>query len=209
MYKKIALTIMFFSLTAPSFGSWYTETNVYEGNIQVNEDNSFRLEGNCGSKVYTKTDSGPDWSKIYIGMSTYVYGVSHFGNNVIAKNLNTAANSFAGELNGIKPGEIASSGIASEILNVNTDCSSASNRKIESSTKNYEPSTTVSFFVMITNYVKVYMHNSMGKKTTKISKGKLTQGLYRIQVDNTNIIKSMYYYKLETDDGTVTKKWFS
>lgn len=211
---KVFAILLAALITAPGWEFSFDTGN--DGFITA-KNSDFTLKGNFGSSVFA-TDYGTDNSKVYCGFSSYIYGVTHYGLNINADNTARAVmNHINSKLDEIKFNNIPISGSIDESLNSlykNLNAASVifnKNRKnLEKSGEklNLEPVTTVKYIVKITNFVKLSAKNKNGKKTYNISKGRLTQGLCSIKVDNTNISRSIYYYKLETDEGTITKKWF-
>ena len=180
------------------------------------KSSDFTFNGNFGNSVYA-TDNGSNGNKIYFGVSSYVYGVTRYGNGINTEYSSRAVqNHVNSRLDGVQLNNSPIGGSVEETINAlykNWSSALASirgakNREVKDNFLNFEPVTTVKFLVKITRFVKLSMQNKDGRKTYNITKGKLTQGLYNIKVDNTNITRSIYYYKLETDEGTVTKKWY-
>ncbi len=195
---------------------WKFSSGANDASLVSVKNSDFTFNGNFGNNVYA-TDYGTDNNKIYIGVSSYIYGVSRCGKNINTEYSSRAVKSSIGRLDGIQFNNSPIGGSVEETINSlykNWSAALVSIHGIKNnvikneSFLNPEPVTTVKFLVKITRFVKLSVKNKGGKKTYNVSKGKLTQGLYSFKVDNTNISRSIYYYKLETDEGTVTKKWF-
>lgn len=214
LYKFRILAVLLAALiTVPGWVFNYETGN--DGFITA-KNPDFTFKGNFGNSVFA-TDFGSDNTKIYIGLSSYIYGVTHYGININAEgNARAVVNHFNRKLDD-RLSSVSIGGSIEETLNSlckNWNAAALNlNEKRKNSIKNneklnLEPVTTVKYIIKVTNFVKFSAKNKNGKKTYNISKGRLTQGLCSIKVDNTNISRSIYYYKLETDEGTVTKKWF-
>ena len=202
------LLIAVFIVSGWSFGTdSNTDLPIFAGT------SDFFLNGNIGNSVYA-TDYGTNNNKIYIGISSYIYGETKYGKEV--NPLRAVKSTINGRLEGVKFINNPIDGSVEETVNaLYKNWNSAvkgihgeKNGKKYFKKLNLEPVSTVKFIIKVTRFVKLSIKSKGGKKTYDISRGKLTQGLYSFQVDKTNISRSIYYYKLETDDGTVTKKWF-
>lgn len=215
LYKFRIFAVLFAALiTVPGW-----EFNFETGNdgLITAKNSDFTFKGNFGNSVFA-TDFGSNNGKIYFGISSYIYGVTHYGVNINAdKTARAVMNNINRKIDEIPFNNVPISSSIDETLNSlykNWNAASLNlGEKRKNSEKNIdklnlEPVTTVKYIVKITNFVKFSARNKNGKKTYNISRGRLTQGLCSIKVDNTNISRSIYYYKLETDEGTITKKWF-
>lgn len=210
---RIFACLLIAFLTLP--GWKFTSGSNDAGFVNI-KSSDFTFNGNFGNSVYA-TDNGTNGNKIYFGVSSYIYGITHYGNSINAEYSSRAVQNHvnskleSAQFNNSPIGGSVEETVNALYMNWSNSLASiqgAKNYELKDKFLNFVPVTTVKFLVKITRFVKLSMHSKNGKKTYNITKGKLTQGLYNIKVDNTNISRSIYYYKLETDEGTVTKKWY-
>ncbi len=149
--------------------------------LQKMMSDSFSFNQNFDNNFFITTNSGTDWKNITFGFSTYVYGTSSYATNAYAES------SLEGQ-----PGASGRSDKGKEECN-KTNCG---------------PVTTVSWILKITKYINLQIKEIDGKRTVKISRGKLTQGVYSITLEGSEFKKSLYYYKLESPLGVTSRKVF-
>ena len=198
--KIISFLTLFFLLFSPIQAKWqhYIECNDAEL-PRVSED-SLSIEEHNENRVFITTDSGENWKNITIGISSYYYGFSFNDketNEKTADNADLTTNDDSGILSSIKG---LSSGQSDEFLSEN---STINNQEDLGAAK------VISYLVKITKYIKYNIYSTGGKESVKVSREKLTQGLYNLKFNGSDAVKTFNYYKLETDKGTFKKEWFS
>ncbi len=151
--------------------------------LQKMMDDSFSFNQKFDNNFFITTNSGEDWKNITFGYSTYVYGTSHYTTDAYAESS--------------LPGQREASGFSDK-----------GKEQTRSSETNCGPVTTVSWLLKITKYVNLQIKEINGKRSVKISRGKLTQGVYSIRLEGSEFTKSLYYYKLESPLGVTTRKVF-
>jgi hypothetical protein len=151
--------------------------------LQKMMDDSFSFNQKFDNNFFITTNSGEDWKNITFGYTTYVYGTSHYGTDIYAESS--------------QPGQREASG-----------CCDKEKEQIKSNPSKSGPVTTVSWLLKITKYVNLQIKEIDGKRSVKISRGKLTQGVYSIRLEGSEFKKSLYYYKLESPLGVTTRKVF-
>ena len=70
----------------------------------------------------------------------------------------------------------------------------------------FNPSTKIRFAIPESGQVKLNVYNSIGQKVTELVNTNLTAGTYESTWDAQNIAGGVYFYKLETDNYSETKK---
>lgn len=149
--------------------------------LQEMMSDSFSFNQKFDDNFFITTNSGEDWKNITFGYSTYVYGTSSYGIDAYAES------SLMG-----KPGASGRSDKGKEQTS-KTNCGGV---------------TTVSWILKITKYINLQIKEINGKRTVKISRGKLTQGVYTIRLEGSEFKRSLYYYKLESPLGVTSRKVF-
>ena len=147
-----------------------------------------------GKDMFVTTDYGDNWCSITLGYCVYVFGLSNYGENSFENITERNNNSFA-----INNKQNISSGIVNKLEKAAFQ---------EKNPDTFNPVSTISYLIKITKYINFHISVENGKKIFKVSKSKLTEGLYTIKLDNTGFERSMYYYKLENEKGTQTGKMF-
>jgi photosystem II stability/assembly factor-like uncharacterized protein len=70
----------------------------------------------------------------------------------------------------------------------------------------FNPSTTIKFDIPKETFAVIKIYNSQGKEVEKLTEGKYLQGSYNIEFNAVNYPSGIYYYKIETESFTETKK---
>ncbi len=70
----------------------------------------------------------------------------------------------------------------------------------------FNPTTTIKFDVPFTSNVIITVYDVLGREVTKLIDEKLTSGSYETKFDASNLPSGMYFYKLETNGFSETKK---
>lgn len=70
----------------------------------------------------------------------------------------------------------------------------------------FNPSTKISYNIMAQTNVKLTVFDAMGRMVSTINKGVQQPGNYSINFDGTSISSGVYYYRIDTDFFTDTKK---
>ena len=147
-----------------------------------------------GHDIFWSTDSGDNWTSYTVGYYVYVFGKSKFGDKS-TENIADGKSTVSAET--------ALTSISRESSSKPV-CLNSGLDKLCS----FKPVSTISYLIKITKYISLRINTKNGKTTYKISKGKLTEGIYNIKLDNSSFEKTLYYYKLENEKGTKTKSIF-
>jgi hypothetical protein len=70
----------------------------------------------------------------------------------------------------------------------------------------FNPKTIIKFQLPVTNYVKLIVYDILGKEVTVLVNGKKSAGAYQVQFDGTNYPSGVYFYTLQAEDFSSTKK---
>lgn len=70
----------------------------------------------------------------------------------------------------------------------------------------FNPTTNIEFQIPNSGYVKLVVYNMLGKEVQKLVNQELVAGTYEVDFDGSNLPSGVYYYRLEVDSYTETKK---
>ena len=70
----------------------------------------------------------------------------------------------------------------------------------------FNPATTIEFTVLTTGTVSLKVHDLLGREVAVLAQGQMATGTYRATFDAQNLPGGIYFYTLQTHDGSVTKK---
>ena len=70
----------------------------------------------------------------------------------------------------------------------------------------FNPVTNIEFSIPKTGVFKLSIFNAAGRKVTALVNGELSAGRYNYDFDATQLASGIYFYKLESNDFTATKK---
>ncbi|MBK6772697.1 MAG: T9SS type A sorting domain-containing protein [Ignavibacteria bacterium] len=70
----------------------------------------------------------------------------------------------------------------------------------------FNPNTIINYNIGKSGFVKLTVYNSIGKEISVLVNGKQNKGNYEINFIADNYPAGLYFYKLETDAFTSTKK---
>lgn len=191
--KIIVPLLIFFFLFPPLLSGRQkgTENSSLLPQLLNNDGNTIEK---YGTDFFVTSDSGDDWNSFTFGYSVYLFGLSQYRENYLEDHTE-----------GLK--KQTSSNNISNIYAANIKNSGKAVIQKKNSTA-FKPVSTISYLIKITRYINFHIGVKNGKKIVKVSKSKLTEGLYNIRIDKTGIERSVYYYKLENDKGTHTGKLF-
>jgi hypothetical protein len=71
----------------------------------------------------------------------------------------------------------------------------------------FNPTTTIKFSVPKTSNVNLSVYDVLGKQVAILENGIKTAGTYSVTFDAVNLTSGIYFYKLETERGVITKKF--
>ncbi len=198
---QIIIPILLLLLFPPSYAGWQRCVELNDAMLP----HVSSLEDQSGvyydSRVFVTTDSGENWKTITIGFSSYYYSPGSSGNELDLEgtsktNTNTGSDSQV-QTAGENPGGGFS---GDEIIN---------NASGDSEPVYTGSAEILNYLVKITNYVKYNITCCGGKKSVRVTREKLTQGLYNLRFNGSNLIRTFNYYKLESEGGTFKREWFS
>ncbi|MBP9095496.1 MAG: T9SS type A sorting domain-containing protein, partial [Ignavibacteria bacterium] len=70
----------------------------------------------------------------------------------------------------------------------------------------FNPSTNIKFDLVRNGNVKLKVYNEIGKEVAVLLDAVRNAGSYEVKFDAANLGSGVYFYKLETDNSSVTKK---
>ncbi|CAF3692760.1 unnamed protein product [Rotaria sp. Silwood1] len=70
----------------------------------------------------------------------------------------------------------------------------------------FNPSTIINFNIPSSGFVRLKVYNSLGKEVESLVNENLSAGSYSVNFNASNLAGGVYFYKLETDKYTETKK---
>lgn len=181
IHKIIILIILLSATSLAAEGNRVHTDSSDAAVLQEMMSDSFSFNQNLDNNFFITTNSGSDWKNITFGYSTYVYGTSSYATNAFAESS--------------PEGQPGASGRSDK-------------GKEECSKTNCGGVTTVNWVLKITKYINLQIKEINGKRTVKISRGKLTQGVYSIKLEGSEFKRSLYYYKLESPLGVSERKVF-
>jgi len=185
------------------------------------------------SGVYRSTDFGTSWQRTSFN-NHRVNSIAVFGNNIFAGTLNYGI--YVSNNNGdnwvqrnegfgVNP-SILSFSILNNYLFAGTQDSSVYKRSLNeliginqisnelpqefSLAQNYpnpfNPSTNIQFNISNSTFTKLTIYDVTGRVITILVNEDLKPGVYEVEWDASNSASGIYYYKLETENFTKTKK---
>jgi len=191
---KITISLFIFFLLFPPLSSGRqkgTENSTLLPHSLCNEGKTVEK---YGTDFFITSDSGDDWNSFTLGYSVYLFGLSQYRENIFEDITQSIDKQISlNDMNNV---------YASNTQNSEKAVS------LDKNPGSFQPVSSISYFIKITNYINFHVGVKNGKKIVKVSKSKLTEGLYNIRVNKTGFERSMYYYKLEDDKGTHTGKMF-
>ncbi len=198
--KIISFLTLFFLLFPPLRAGWQHCIECNNAELPRVFNDTALMKNIYENKISVTTDSGENWKNITIGISSYYYG---FSLNDKAVNEKTADNT---DLTTIDDSGILSS---NEGLSSGNSVESISENSTINNQEDLGAAKVISYLVKITKYIKYNISSTGGKESVKVSREKLTQGLYNLKFNGSDAVKTFNYYKLETEKGTFKKEWFS
>jgi hypothetical protein len=70
----------------------------------------------------------------------------------------------------------------------------------------FNPSTNIKFDLVRNGSVKLKVYNEIGKEVAVLLDGVRNAGSYEVKFDAASLSSGIYFYKLETDNSSITKK---
>lgn len=138
--------------------------------------------------VWKTTLSGMSWDKL--PMTKMLYSVALRGNDV-----------YISSDSGIIIRLDVMVGVSSVILETPSDYTLSQNYP-----NPFNPSTKINFSIPKTGNVKLTVFDIQGKEVTMLINQSLSVGNYEVDFDATNLLSGVYFYTLQTDIYTATKK---
>jgi len=71
----------------------------------------------------------------------------------------------------------------------------------------FNPTTTVKYSIIKSNLVVIKVFNLLGQESMTLLKEYKAPGIYEIEFDGRDLSSGIYYYTMQTDDFTDTKKF--
>ncbi len=150
--------------------------------------------GNLG-RIYKTSNGGINWNELVSNSSQYLYVVRFLNSQtgfVFGRNGTIMKTTDAG-------GQIT--GKESEIQNIPL------RSKLSQNYPNpFNPVTNIKFSIPISGFVKIMVYDMLGREITKLVNQQMQAGNYSVDWDAPNYPSGVYFYKLETDGFTESKK---
>jgi choice-of-anchor B domain-containing protein len=70
----------------------------------------------------------------------------------------------------------------------------------------FNPNTIINYEIRITNFIKLKVYDVLGNEIATLVNEKLSPGSYEVQFDGSNLSSGIYFYRLETEKFTETKR---
>lgn len=70
----------------------------------------------------------------------------------------------------------------------------------------FNPSTTISYEIPVNNFVSLKIYDMMGKEVASLVNGNQEAGFYSVKFDASKLASGIYFYKLQANDFSSTKK---
>jgi hypothetical protein len=70
----------------------------------------------------------------------------------------------------------------------------------------FNPGTIIEFSVAKENHIVLEVFNTVGQRVAKLFEGKINPGKHSILFDGSNLESGVYYYRLGTSQGAITRK---
>ena len=195
--KKIILLIqvafIFLALT-DVYSQWYPQTSgttYWLSGVSFTDANNGTDVG-VGGTILRTTNGGTNWISQTSGTTNHLRGVSFVDANTgwAVGDSGTILRTTNG---GVK------------VVNISTKIPS-----IHSLEQNYpnpfNPTTNIKFDIPKLTNVKIIIYNALGKELTSLVNEKLSAGSYEVDWNASNYASGVYFYKLETEEFTNTKK---
>lgn len=183
MYKSSNNGATWAQATMPS-------TNVFS---LIEKDNIIFAATSNG--VFLSKDYGVTWinrNQGYVSSNSPAYALYFFNNNVY---MGTYANSVYKRN-------------FSDIIGIRNISSQTPNKFLLS--QNYpnpfNPSTKINFSLPLKSFVRLKVYNSLGKEVANLVNEILSQGTYEYSFNGQSLTSGIYFYKLETENFSETKK---
>ncbi len=70
----------------------------------------------------------------------------------------------------------------------------------------FNPSTQISYTIEKAGMVNLSVYNALGQKVAELVNSNMIEGIHNVEFNASNLASGFYFYRLETDDFTQTKK---
>lgn len=164
--------------------------------LEVNPDFPNILYGGDSNGVYRSTNYGTNWylynntftpSKIVIGVSKDAGSQDTFY-VVTNKNVYKVWASFL-------VGEKSGSGLIPSVYSLGQNYPNP-----------FNSSTVISYQLAVSSWIKLLIYDLLGREVTTLVNEQLKAGMYKVKFDAGGLPSGIYYYRMETENFTDTKK---
>ncbi|MBS1492309.1 MAG: T9SS type A sorting domain-containing protein [Bacteroidetes bacterium] len=175
-------------------GTTWTQTslnNRYVSSLVISNGNIF---AGTDAGVYLSKDNGLTWIQKNQGLGTDVSDGPHLAcSNDFIFASNPSSRTYRRNL--------------SEIISVRQISSSLPDKfSLEQNYPNpFNPVTKIIFSLPKSTFASLKIFNQLGKEITNLVKQKLNAGSYELIFDATSLSSGVYYYRLETENSSLTK----
>ncbi len=159
--------------------------------LALNENSVFA--GTAINGFYVSSNFGSNWTQKNEGIAsnTSVFSICIFNNYVYIGTNTGVYKRQLGDLVQVLP-------VSSEVPN---------SYSLQQNYPNpFNPVTNIEFSVPVQSFVKIVVHNVLGKEISVIVNENLKAGTYKADWNAANYSSGVYFYKLETESFTETKK---
>ncbi len=172
-------------------GLFFSPYNTYF----VNQDTGYSVgEGSGNYSIYKTTNSGLSWYSSFVPYIYLFFKSAYF------------VNSQTGWAVGNKIFKTTNGGGLLTNLNMISDKVPSEFSLSQNYPNPFNPNTKIGFDISKTTFTRLTVYNSEGKKIESLVDENLKEGSYEITFDGSNYPTGVYYYKLETNEFTISKK---
>jgi len=173
--------------------TWTQSTFTYSNvNVIIFSSNGNIFVGTGENGVYQSIDNGSNWNQINTGLTNTSINALVFDNN----NYLYCGTNGSSVFRTVHP--IGIQNLSSEIPN---------SFSLQQNYPNpFNPSTQIEFSIPYNSYVKLTVFDIMGREISVLVNEKLNAGTYKADFDGSNLSSGIYFYKLEADGFTESRK---
>lgn len=191
------------SQSVPSWKTWYYKNNslnifplmLISSAVTLNNKFFFSTESCCGNKgVNYSSNFGQSWSSQNTGLTSL---------DCFSLTKDSLGYLYLGTANGI-----FRSTSSAYLTTIDIDEGKFENFYISNSYPNpFNPSTAIEYQVPKTSKVKISVFNLVGEEITVLVNEEKSQGKYKVEFNGANLSSGVYFYKMQAENFTSTKKF--
>ncbi|MDF1611782.1 putative Ig domain-containing protein [Stygiobacter electus] len=186
--------------SAPVFTKIMPDTTIQVHNVQVLFKYQYKATDPDGDVITFKLDNGPEGATMTSnGLFQWIPKVTQAGQSFLVMVTITD-----GEFSDTK---ISTLSTDKTIVGVEEIGGIPTKFNLEQNYPNpFNPTTTIKFEIPKESYVRLRVFNSIGKDVAELINKELSVGSYQVNFDASELPSGIYYYKLEANDFTQTRK---